>query len=158
MHHAVPVHQLELAFYRVSVISQIFCFMSCSNKPNSSTFMCKLLLCICFCCLTSPGFLARLSTVFALFHYVPSYWSLGVLFLMWFLLIFLYLWYILTDFILLSLYQKKVMIVELFHQFPFFFPMHHIPVKYSSLKSFLLIVVDFVLGKSQSKDSEGAIP
>lgn len=35
--------------------------------------------------------------------------------------------------------------------------MHHIPVKYSSLKSFLLIVVDFVLGKSQSKDSEGAI-
>lgn len=38
-----------------------------------------------------------------------------------------------------------------------FFPMHHIPVKYSSLKSFLLIVVDFILGKSQSKDSEGAI-
>lgn len=60
--------------------------MSCTNKPNSFIFVCRFLCCISYCHLTSPGFLARLSTVFALIYFLPSHWGLGVFFPLCFLL------------------------------------------------------------------------
>lgn len=83
---AVLALQLQLVFYHVSVILLISCFTSCTNKPNSSIFMCRLLCCICYCCFSSPGFPARLSTGFALIYPLSSHWGLGMLFTLCFLL------------------------------------------------------------------------